>query len=33
MGTHRLVSRHAGDVVVSSFFAGAVTLSNTVDDL
>jgi hypothetical protein len=32
METRRLVSRRAGDVVGSSFFSGAVTLSNTVDD-
>jgi hypothetical protein len=32
MGTNRSVSRCARDVVGSSFFSGAVTLSNTVDD-
>jgi hypothetical protein len=32
MGTHRSVSRRAGNVVGNSFFSGAVTLSNSVDD-
>jgi hypothetical protein len=32
MGTHRLASRRAGDIVESSFFSGAVTLSSSVDD-
>jgi hypothetical protein len=32
MGTRRSVSRCAGDVVRSSFFSGAVALSNVVDD-
>jgi hypothetical protein len=32
MRTHRSVSRHARDVVGSSFFLGVVTLSNTVDN-
>jgi hypothetical protein len=32
MGTHRSVSRRAGDVVGSSFLSGAVTLSNSVGD-
>jgi hypothetical protein len=32
MGTHRLVSRCAGDVVGNSFFSEVVTLSNSVDD-
>jgi hypothetical protein len=32
MGTHRSVSRHAGNVVRNSFFSGAVTLSNSVGD-
>jgi hypothetical protein len=32
MGTHRSVSRCAEDVVGSSFFSGAVTLSNSVGD-
>jgi 3-dehydroquinate dehydratase len=32
MGTHKSVSRCAGVVVGSSFFFGAVTLSNAVDD-
>jgi hypothetical protein len=32
MGTHRSVSRCAGDVVESSFFSGAVTLSNSIGD-
>jgi hypothetical protein len=32
MGTPRLVSRCAGDVVRTSFFSGAVTLSNFVGD-
>jgi hypothetical protein len=32
MGTRRSVSRRAGDVVRNSFFSGAVTLSNSVND-
>jgi hypothetical protein len=32
VGTHRSVSRRAGDVVESPFFSGAVTLSNAFDD-
>jgi hypothetical protein len=32
MGTRRSVSRCAGDVVGSSFFSGAMTLSNSVGD-
>jgi hypothetical protein len=32
MRTHRSVSRRTGDVVGSSFFSGAVALSNAVDD-
>jgi hypothetical protein len=32
MGTRRSVSRRAGDVVRSSFFSGAVALSNAVDN-
>jgi hypothetical protein len=32
MGTHRSVSRRAGDVVRSSFSLRAVTLSNVVYD-
>jgi hypothetical protein len=32
MGTHRSVSQHARDVVGSSFFSGAVTLFNVVND-
>jgi hypothetical protein len=32
MGTRRLVSRCAGDIVRSFFFSGAVTLSNSVGD-
>jgi hypothetical protein len=32
MGTHRSVSQRARDVVGNSFFLGAVTLSNSVDD-
>jgi hypothetical protein len=32
MGTRGSVSRHARDVVGSSFFSVAVTLSNAVDD-
>jgi hypothetical protein len=31
MGIHRSISQHAGDVVGSSFFLGAVTLSNAID--
>jgi hypothetical protein len=31
LGIHRSVIRRAGDVVGSSFFLGAVTLSNAVD--
>jgi hypothetical protein len=30
--THRLVSRHAGDVVENPFFLGAVAVLNSVDD-
>jgi hypothetical protein len=32
MGTHRSVSRRAGDVVERSFFLREVALSNAVDD-
>jgi hypothetical protein len=32
MGTHGSVSWHAGDGVRNSFFSGAVTLSNSVND-
>jgi hypothetical protein len=32
MGTHRSVSRCAEDVVESSFFSRAVTLSNAIDN-
>jgi hypothetical protein len=32
MGTHRSVSRRAGDVVKNFFFLRAVTLSNSIDD-
>jgi hypothetical protein len=32
MGTHRSISRRAGDVVGNSFFLEAVTLSNSDND-
>jgi hypothetical protein len=32
VGTHRSISWHAGDVIISPFFLGAVDLFNSVDD-
>jgi hypothetical protein len=32
MGTRKSVSQRAGDIVRNSFFSGAETMSNSVDD-